>query len=604
MAMNEEKLVQFWMGEMERADKVVNFYWKPRWRKCRQAYRNHFYDRTTVEKAEIVERPLFYANVKVTVSNLCANPPVIMVDPQKEDFDKQALFVQAALKYDFERLDIFDKIRQAVNDMCVYNFTVAKVGYNFSESFNMPADSGFVGRVSPFNYFMEPEAVTQDEAPWEGEQRYVDFATLREEDGYFNLDKARALATQQIANKELTEVYAGDTVDPTKSVNNRNFFSQYPTIQPSKVKKLRIYEIYDKVNKKIIELAEGKIIIRYRDYPPYMEGSPYVIGIFNKTPDYFYGEPDYLIHETQYTEINRIVNRLVEYTRRMIPKILVNKNAIKSSKDIEKISKGELCEVIPVDTTMPLDQMYKMIFEGNIDPTNFNVLAEIKSEIDQDTGIADFMRGSNPGKGTATQASMAAAGATSRAAERLHIVEKFTENIAKKLFYIRKHMTTAEEWIGIQGVYPVFSIPAQQVEMQKMRGFTLTPQMLQADLRIKIEAGSMALNNFIQKQQMALNMYSVVVQNPIVDKVKLTKFLLRHYDGVDPDDFMMEQPPMAMPPGMPGQDQGQPPQDMSAPGAVQSGVNPSSMPGPNQMAGHVERNINNTLMSAGNPNMF
>ncbi len=600
--MTEEKLVQFWAGEIARGQKVLD-YWKPCWQKCRQAYRNHFYRNDGSKTKEVIERPLFFANVKTLVSSLVANDPTIMVTPQRDEFTFDAIFTQAALKYDFERLDIFKKLFYATMDMAIYNPTIMKVGYNFTETFNMKGDSAFVSRVSQLNYMQEPEAVTQEDAPWELEKKYMNISDLlkgTEDEGYLthNFDKAKELARQQITNKELTEIYDGDSGDPLRAETHNNARQAYPNIPPSKVKKLLYYEIYDKVNRKIIWIAEGKVLIRYYDFPEYMENSPYVTEMFNRTPEYFHGEPDYLVHETQYAEINRIINRLSEHTRKLLYKVLINQNAIKGgASKIDKISKGEFCELIPVDTSLPLDQIVKSIFNEGINPANFQVLMEIKAEIDQDTGIADFMRGANSGKGTATQASMAASGAASRATERLRIVENIAENVARKLFLIRKHMMTAEQWIGTEGIYPVLDPISRLIKMQQLKGFMATPDMLQADLRIKIEAGSTAVNNYFQKQQSALNFYSVMAQNPNANQIYLTKYVSRHYDGIDIDELLkpnqqqIQQPPQGANP-------------MSQPGANQTGVNPSAMPSANQTEGDVMKNLMDQNASGGNKNVY
>ena len=316
---------------------------------------------------------------------------------------------------------------------------------------------------------------------------------------------------------------------------------------------------------------------------------------FNSTPDFFHGRPDFQIHESQYTEMNRLENRMVEFTRCAIPKFLAAKSAFpKGSKDIEKIERGEMCSIIPVDAALPIDQIFKQISTGSLAPENAQLIALVKNETDQDTGIADFMRGANPGKGTATQASMAAAGAGSRASARIQLIDEAVEDVAKKIFYVRKATAQLKEWIAMEADYPMINPMTEQIYKQRMYGFYLTPDTLQADFIISIEAGSMAANSFFQKQQAKLNRYALLKDNPLINLDALTRDVLR-FDGEDPDKYMKPENPLAAVPAV---------NPMGVPGVNQAAVNPAALPGLNQTEGDVSKGLLDQQASAGNSNVL
>jgi len=586
-----DKITAFWVNEIERAEKIMK-YWSPVWRRCRSAYENFFY-RHDEDNSEIIERPLFYANVKTSVSNLVANPPFIIAKPMKGTTAEIAQMLGNMLKAEFRKNNVKEKMKQAAFDLHIYNVNVTKVGYNSDETYNYAANSAFVSRVSPFNLLIDPECVEQDDARWEGEKMIVDFDTLTAENGYINLDKAARVAAEMLANKELNQKIDGGTGTVDTVYDTNNFSGAYPQVSPSKVKKILVYEIYDKVHKKVIEMAEGKILIRLRDFPPYIVGSPYIIKRFNKTPDFFFGRPDYMIHKSQYGEINRIENRLIEYSRRMIPKILISQAALGNDrKKIEKIEKGEMCEMIVVDGSMPLDQAVKVIFNEGINPENYNISALIKNETDQDTGVADFMRGSTPNSKTATGAQMAQAGASARALERLAILEDLAGEIARKILVVKRHTAEEKEWVDYEGVYPRMD-QAGVITMMKDNGFWVTPDVLWSDLYVAIETGSMAANNFYQRQQSILNLYNLFSQNQKVNQEELIRVVCQRYD-LDPEEMLAQTPPALPTP------KGAPPPGL--PNGIQGG-NPSAQPSINQTPGDLSKNMLDQMMSAGNANV-
>lgn len=595
----EKKLLDFWNTEITRGEKVLK-YWAPQWRADRRAYENYFYTQKPDGNNEVVERPLFFSNCQTALANFVAQDPVPVVRPPHKERVIDGIMVENMLKYDFKRLKIRKKIRRFVLDLLIYNFAVLKTGYNATETFNYDANAPFTARISPFNYICDPEGVEQEDCRWEGEIRISDSASLREEDGYFNLDAARKLASFQVSNLEMSEGETNEKAGkgtPTDVNDTDKWAGEFPTIEPSQTKKVKIYEIYDKVNKKILEIVEGQVIVAYRDFPKYIKGSPYTVAHFNLTPDFFHGRPDFQIHESQYSEMNRLENRMVEFTRAAIPKYLAATGAFKKgTKDIEKIERGEMCAVIPVDATLPLDQVFKQISLGSLAPENAQLISLIKNETDQDTGIADFMRGVSPGKGTATQASMAAAGAGSRAAARMQLIDEATEDVAKKMFYVRKETAQMREWISMEADYAMINPETEQIYKTRMYGFFLTPETLQADFVIGIEAGSMAANAMFQKQQAKLNRYALLKDNPLIDLDALTRDILR-FDGEDPDKYMRPSNPLAVvPPG------GVNP--MGAPGVNQAGINPAALPGLNQTEGDVNKNLLDQAASAGNSNVF
>jgi len=599
--MQDSEIVTFWSNEIKRAENVRRYH-EPRWRKARRNYENRFWKQSKKkDEKDYIERPNFYSNVETAVSNLAANPPAILVTAQKNIYDISAQLIQPALKYYTNTNDIHFLIQGFVKDVCIFNIAVAKVGYNADEKYNLDADSPFISRITPYNYLIDPEANTQRDARWEGEMRFLDWEKdiMSNPDDYINLDKAKELVSEYITNTEINNYNEEMTGDTNKAFGLIQ--SGSPTITANTVKRLKIYEIYDKIERKIIWLADGKVEIKVMDYPDYIQDSPYCVMTFNKTPDFFYGRTDYDISESLYLELNLLSNRMTEFSRRMIPKYIANKNAFANQKEISDLLRSEMCEIIPIAGNVPPENSIFPIPIVGLPKENVELLQLLTQQLNETTGITEYAKGSASGAKTATEASLMQAGATTRSAFRQRIIDRFVTQMVRKLFFVLKHTVTAPKWISIAGKYPltkvnemtgesfIFTDAAGNPILNKQHGFFLTPDLLQADLQIEIEAGSMALANSIQKQQTSLNMYNLLASNPLVNMKELLKEVFKNFN-LDADRFIMEQPPQQTNPANPEQ--------------ISSPVQPNAPSSLNLSEGNISKNAINTAMNAGNNNQL
>ena len=104
-------------------------------------------------------------------------------------------------------------------------------------------------------------------------------------------------------------------------------------VTPADINRIKIYECWDKVNRELLIFASNgsRLVLIYKEaFPKAVKYSPYTILAFNYTPDFFYPFSDYEIIEPKLKEIDKIEQRILEYTRCMIPKGIVDKNAMES----------------------------------------------------------------------------------------------------------------------------------------------------------------------------------------------------------------------------------------------------------------------------------
>jgi len=574
----EQEIETFWQGEINRAERLRRTY-EPRWRKARKEWACRWFPRVA-DGRDNLKNPVFYSDVEVEVSNLAANAPVPFVSSQKREYDIEASMVRNALKFEADRIDIKSLAASLVRDCKIYNQMIVKIGYTGSKTLEFDADSVFVKRISPFDYLIDPECTSPANARWEGNRWYMDledFIEARNE--FINVDEALQYAQEYVTNSEMAT--GGDKSVQTGRTdrNEPGNVGDMENLSPSPIKRLQIYEIYDKERGEMLLLVNGQVIVQKKSFGnmdsdlPYIHKSPFVLRRFNEMPDSFFSPTDYDIHESKLSLIDEITNRINEYTKRMIPKGVVRKGALNPN-EIQKIMNGKTLSITEVDLApnQSAENVISWLQGAPLTQDNMFMLQYARETHSQDSGIADYMKGGQMKARTATEAQMVGQGAQGRAVTRQGIVDAFWEEVFQKMFYVIKHTYKAPRWIGVAGKYPMQKIAPDgtvlfardnatgEYVMNKQHGFWITPDVLQADLQIKIEAGSSGLNNSIQKQQVLMNMVQMFSGVPMFAQAINWNSMLRELFNrfnMDADELMIDIPNGMMAPlmGTPGQPQ-------------------------------------------------
>jgi len=551
------QLKKFWKNEFERCEDMMDER-REVWRKARKSYRMMLY-RTDDEynkkrKRQYVRNPILYTNVSVLLANLAANKPQFNVTSRYKKDDAIAAMVGAALEYYAEKCDIFDMLKKGVIDAALYNIAIAKIGYNLYETYAFEADMPFISRVSSYNFIVDPDATCDKDARWMGEKSYLSMADLTEENGYINVEEAKRFASTFKVNEEIDDLGSEEDNRANSGYSTSSNFDDelYPSM-PSIEKRIQITEIYDRVNRQVLIFAgDCDVLIMQKPYPKYIKDFPYAVMQFNNIPDMYLGMTDFEIIHDKIREINTINNRMIEQTKRMIPKMLVRKGVL-SKNAIDKITDGKLGGVHEVDTPSSLPDVIIPMPTAPLDQANVYVMESLKRSMNEDTGIADFMK-SNPltEKRTATELAMVQQASSVRSNYRQKSVDMWLETIAVKLFYVLKHTMKDTTWIDIAGNYPQMAFDEMgnafvktdmntgEPVLNRQNGFFLTPDVLQSEFRIKIEAGSTAASTSAINQSKIMQAYSMLITSPIIDQVALTQMVITQL-GLDASVLINQQ---------------------------------------------------------------
>lgn len=590
---NEEAmdfLEKFWLNELTRATKVRNQKAQT-WRASRRAYMNkhnriyrvspnssatiavdgdEFYDPTG--NPIRVSNPIWYSTVQIVVSNIMATIPVLRFTSLGDwtDFGKwlERLY-QARVKQLITDTNMEETLRSWVYDAAIFGLGIAKSGYSFEGTFmrTVQPDSAYAVRISPFLYLNDPECTHQDNARWEAEERFLTTSELKDKkNNYFNVEKALELASKYVVNTEINKDDSTATPEGRIEAALDNQDANITTdasgrVTPADINRVKIFEVWDKVNKEILFFASNgsKLVLIFKEaFPKCVKYSPYTILYLNYVPDFFYPFSDYEIIEPKLREIDKIEQRILEYTRCMIPKGLVDKSAIESG-DVENLVRAEMAKVIGVNgKSTPLSQIYFPLPMAALPVENFNMLQTLKREIDESLGITEYQRGNQQAdRTTATEASIIDSASKTRSSLRQGLLDSALSILFQKIYDAMLECQRPETWVDVPGRYPVLGIDAEgdltmlkdsngNIVLEEQPGFKFSKELLRP-FKITVEKGSTSASRSVQEQQLSMNLYATTGNDPMANHGELLKNVYDSFN-LDPEKMMISQPQVQMPP--------------------------------------------------------
>ena len=582
-------LEEFWSTELYNSKKLRDSR-ELAWRASRRAYAvkqnrlykaNQSYDTAPVNDTYIdpskqpfrVSNAIHYSNVEIMASNIFADSPVIQVGGSTDETSLMAALeqmIQAKMRNLTKKLKLNRMLRSIIYDALLYNIAIVKTGYNLIGTFrsSAPANSPFAIRICPFDYLVDAEAYDDDSARWQGEEYFIDQKEFMQSDNFFNKDRVKDMFRSCLLNPEgrqdvqlQTELAEGISTE----VNDATM-GTISEADVSMTKRLKVVDVYDKTSRTILtfaydaDSAEGKdvILLALNKFPDYIKTSPFTTCIFNIPSDSYYGFNDYEVIEPKLKEIDKIEQRLLDFTKSLIPKYLFSKTGMKPD-EVESLTQAEMLKCIGVDTTsVPLSQMIQPIINAVLPKENFQILMDLRQQINTDLGITEYMKGQTSGK-TATEAAIIDSASKTRSSKRQAIFDDFLTDVLQKIYDAMSAMQFDTLWVDEPGKYPIVGRDANgkltfevdpetnEVVFKQQKGFKLTKDMLKP-FDITVEKGSTSANKSMMQQQLAMNLYQATAGNPQVNQIEVLKFLFTAFN-LPVDRFVLKQ--QAAPQGAP-----------------------------------------------------
>lgn len=308
----------------------------------------------------------------------------------------------------------------------------------------------------------------------------------------------------------------------------------------------------------VIIVADRDVVIQGPEENPYWHKMKPFISVHNtRLMGEFWSIGDIEPNVSMQKEINTRRNQRIDNINLSLTKawfVLNNVNVDKAK--LANIKPGDTIRVSGVNRIEDGIQEFSI---SDVTASSYQEEQVAKEDMRMTSGIYDWYSGKQP---TQQQTATTVTAIIGEAHVRVEMkIYKFaTEGLAELAqHFIQLNQQFMEEdqlirVMGEKGAYEFHNILPEEIA----GFFDLMPAC----------TGTDPLANNELKQQQALQLYSMMSQNPIIDQVKLAVLVLKQFDEVDnPEEFIAQQPPMAPDEAGMGQPQG----PMAPPGQAEGG---------------------------------
>lgn len=547
------------------------------WMRLSDLYRGQHFPSYMQDSGDLIAVNLAFSTINVIAPSVAVNYPKVVVQANKPEDAKRAMFVEAVVNHLWRHHDFRTPFRRAVKDFLIFGHGWLKVGWKFVEqeqsigelareeminsamaeidqiavesfmegveppSFDdvvasIPStemriveDQPFVERISVYDVYVDPAATCMEDARWIA-QRIV--RPLEE------VEKDRRYKPS--ARKKLVTNYSRDIYNENPNDDKVEYLED----------QVVLWEYYDIMANTLSVYADGADEFLVDPVAmPYAYGHPFVMLRNYDIPDHFYPMGDLEAIEPLQLELDKTRSQLMNDRKRYARKYLYHERSFGPAgrEALESEDDGRFVPV--VDENKPLDQVVMPLPQVPLSAEIYNYSNIIANDINTVSGISEYARGAMPEiRRTATEASIIADAANARAADKLAIIEISIAQVAKRVVQLLQQFMTGEAMARVAdaGGEDLF-IPYGREEIVGEYDFD-------------VQAGStQPMNDTIRRQQ-AVSLLNAVAPlvGTVIDPAALARHVLEDGFGVkDPEKFLMGQAPQpevpgeAPPPGAP-----------------------------------------------------
>ncbi len=397
--------------------------------------------------------------------------------------------------------------------------------------------------IDIFDFFPEPNAISLEDAKWVIHRKFVSMEQLQDMAAlgvHENLDKIGETDDRELPDlqKEITKI---------EGITETRIEGTY-----------ELLEYWE--DERVIVVIDRKHIIRDEENPFAFGEKPFIIANFIHIPFHIFGigalEP---ITDLQY-ELNEIRSQRADYIKRTLnPMWLAQRGFVEDINELKSKAGGIIiCTDINLLKPLPID--------GNLP---FNSMAEdgIKNEIQNATGVTDYIKGGNTPKATATEVQLKSSQSSTRFDFTiLEMAYNTIRKIWRFIIELDQQLLDKPLMLRIAGPYG----GADQYQQ-------VNPWEISGEFDLEIQVDQQGQNQEIERQQY-LMFYQLASQDPTANKPALLLRLAEKLNIPNPQELILS-PEQQQQQAMMQQPQA------GMPGAVQGGM-PSSVPeNPPELAG-------------------
>ena len=459
---------------------------------------------------EVVEEEKITVNliprfIRIVLARTYFKNPHVTVTPRGRQYEKVARLTEGAINYEQDEIMQGEQVKKAIISALLYDFGVVKIGYSFKTE--VEKQSEYIKKDQIFCYWLPSDTVFFDPEPFALE----------------NCRYAFQVILKPLEEVQKNKLYKGTSDLKATSTLGKKLLQGVGAEHEKKefLKRVKLYEIWDIYNDKLIVLADGhKKTLREGKLSEVFgaEGFPFKVLSLDSVPGSIFGRSMVTDLKSQQKELNLARSAELAHWKAFEQKYQYWKEDNIDPKEIEKFEKGGRGTIVEVSgrgieliPTVPY--AVGAAQSGKVQ----------KEDMREISGIGEQQRGGAiPGVSTATEASIIERGVALMTDEKLDVVENFCTQIARGEIQLMRDNYDAERWAKIKGDNGEFVF------------VKYTKKDLQGEYDSKVKAGSTLPESKEAREKLAideLNLYAHPAFEQYIDKRVLLEDTIQKTDG-------------------------------------------------------------------------
>lgn len=490
------------------------------WDVWRQMYRGEW-------DSDVLPLNLYFIMMRVLVPRVYFRNPSVSIQPGKPGM-LNAVFAQILGRVDnklFVSMKLKKHIKKMVQDAFLFGTGVGKLGFG-AEFTPTPVDENTEAPISTKWGTVEYRSGIMPNMPWFSRVHPGNFIIP---DMTEDIDDAmwccHEIDRPLLDVKNDPRLKGTSDLKPTRMARVNKADSSYSVARP--IEMIKLWEIRDKKYQRVIVMSPDhkKKMLEEIDYLQVHSHLPFFELIFNNDDEVFWGVPDAKIIEPQQLEINESRTMMMKHRRISIIKLLVEEGAMDVN-EAEKMTNEEVLAMVKVKDI----NRVKTIQAGDI-PSALHQMGElIHSDVRETLGFSRNQMGElvpKSGDTTATEASIVQQASEIRVDERRDMVADLIVNMTSSMHNIIFNAWGEEQVIDLVGPGGIKVWVEFSGEMLKGGAY-----------EVLVDPDSAIPQTRQNRENKAVQAYQILKENPMIDPMMLTKYLLRELHGVQYDDMM------------------------------------------------------------------
>lgn len=524
--------VNYWEAQIHAGKEFrKKFAYESEWEKWRSFYRGNW-------SPGIMPVNLFYMFLRSIVPRVYFRDPTVSVSPSKPGAEN-LLFARLLERIDnkmLKRMKFKQQMKGIVQDTFLLGTGIPKLGFG---GFYSPTvlDDEPGPPLGEGGTAMEYFADAEDFMPWLSRTPPGNFIVPA---GITSFNHARW--TIEEFTRPLDDIQRDPRFENTgglqgaESVDTSDAIDLGSINRP--VKMVKMFEIRDKATGKVFvyapEHSKDNKILFYGDdrFLQTYGGFPYFPITFNDDDEAFWGLPDSKILEPLQLEINEIKTQIMRHRRMALVKLLVKKKGIRKE-EAEKMVSEDVSVVVWLEGQGNIQNIVKE-FNTGIPPELFVAADTLMQDVREQIGFSRNQFGefnSRSGDTTATEANIVKQATEIRIDERRDEVADRVVDIVDMMHPIMFDNWGDEQLVDVVG-------PGGIPVWVRVRGQLLK----RSRFAVKVDPDSSIPETKGLREQRAIQLFQFLRENPLIDPMKLTIYLMTELKGPQFDDMMQMLP--------------------------------------------------------------